>query len=218
MEKFSWQEQRERMVKNQLESRGVNDPLILEAMRTVPRHKFMPKNVQDMAYEDRPLPIGQGQTISQPFIVGFMTQALRLRGGEKVLEIGTGWGYQAAVLSRIAAKVYTIECISNLAQKAKEIFAELNYTNIWTKIGDGTEGWEENSPYHGIIATASGPHVPEVFKNQLKIGGNIVMPVGAYRYGQQVVRVTKGVGDHYHEEKLLDVAFVPLIGKYGWQE
>jgi protein-L-isoaspartate(D-aspartate) O-methyltransferase len=187
-------------------------------MRTVPRHEFIPEDMRAMAYDDRPLPIGQGQTISQPYIVAYMTERLRLTGGEKVLEIGTGCGYQAAVLSMIAAQVYTVECVPALAAAAEKNLKRLGYENVMIKKGDGTLGWEEHSPYHGIIATASGPEVPQPFKDQLRVGGAVVMPVGDYRLGQSIVRVTRGQGGHFHQERLLDVAFVPLIGKYGWED
>ncbi len=212
-----FEEEREKMVRTQIESRGVTNPLVLKAMRIVPRHKFVPASELDMAYTDRPLPIGSGQTISQPYIVAYMTECLRLCGGEKVLEIGTGLGYQAAIISRIAAEVYTIERLPELVNKSKEIFDNLGYTNIYCKSGDGTEGWPENAPYHGIIATASSPSVPEPLKEQLAVGGRLVMPVGEYRFGQYIIRITKGKGDNYYQERLLDVAFVPLVGKYGWE-
>ncbi|MFW6054525.1 MAG: protein-L-isoaspartate(D-aspartate) O-methyltransferase [Thermodesulfobacteriota bacterium] len=208
--------ERQEMVRTQIETRGVKDPLILKAMRTVPRHLFMPEEMRDMAYADRPLPIGQGQTISQPYIVAYMSELLRLRGGEKVLEIGTGLGYQAAVLSCVASFVYTVEYHQELIDKAERIFQSLEYTNILTKRGDGSLGWEEHAPYDGIIATASGPEVPRPLKEQLKTGGRLVMPIGHYRFGQQIVRVTRGSSDNYHLERFLEVSFVPLVGEYGW--
>ena len=211
--------QREQMVAKQIETRGITNPLVLNAMRQTPRHAFVTQDMLDMAYADRPLPIGHDQTISQPYIVAFMTQALRLGGaGEKVLEVGTGLGYQAAVLSHIADRVFTIERVPELAEKAQQLLQSLEYGNIEVRCGDGTAGWPEKAPFDGIMATASGPEVPEPWKEQLKVGGRIVMPVGAYRFGQHIVRLTKGTGNHFQEERLLDVAFVPLLGKFGWDK
>ena len=213
-----YKKEREKMIKEQIEARGITNPLVLSAMREVPRHKFVPEDMVSLAYSDRPLPIGFDQTISQPYIVAYMTQCLRLTGGEKVLEVGTGLGYQAAVLSKIASKVYTIERIPELAEKAKKILKELGYNNVEVIVGDGTKGLPEKAPFDGIIVTASGPYVPETLKSQLKVGGRLVMPVGKYRYAQRIVRVTRGVDDNFKEEELLDVLFVPLIGEYGWNE
>ena len=210
--------QRERMVREQIEARGVSHPMVLRAMREVPRHRFLPENMVASAHADRPLPIGRDQTISQPYIVAYMTQCLRLHGGEKVLEIGTGLGYQAAILSRIASRVYTMERFPDLAQKASQLLAELGYDNVYVSSGDGTLGWPEHAPFDGIIATASGPRVPDPLKEQLSIGGRIVMPVGSYRLGQDIVRLTKGGGGEFQEERLLGVAFVPMVGREGWQE
>jgi len=210
--------QRARMVREQIEARGIDNPQVLEAMRNTPRHLFVPENTASMAYADRPLPIGKEQTISQPYIVAYMTQCLRLRGGERVLEIGTGLGYQAAVLSRIASEVYSMERFPDLADKARELLAELGYDNVYISCGDGTLGWPEQAPFEGIIATASGPRVPDPLKEQLSYGGRIVMPVGSYRLGQNIVRLTKGREGRFQEENLLGVAFVPMVGEEGWQE
>ena len=218
MAEDSYRALREDMVDRQIKARGVTNPLVLEAMRTVPRHAFVPEDQRSMAYEDRPLPIGSGQTISQPYIVAYMTQLLRLGGGEKVLEVGTGHGYQAAVLSRIASHVYTVECHSELAEQAGSNLRQLGYDNVSIRVGDGTVGWPEEAPFGGILATASGPDVPEPLKEQLAFGGRLVMPIGAYRLGQSVVRVLRGADGAFHQERMLDVAFVPLIGKHGWQE
>lgn len=217
MQDFYIQSKRD-MLKKQVQARGVTDPQVLQAMGSVPRHEFVPEHLQPYAYEDRPLPIGQGQTISQPYIVAFMTQALRLQKNESVLEIGTGLGYQAAVLSRIAARVFTVEYLEELAKQARECLSRMEYHNVYLKICDGTEGWPEYAPYKGIIVTASGPEVPESLKEQLDIGGRLVMPVGNYRFGQYLLRLTKGYYGDFQEERLLDVAFVPLRGKYGWNE
>lgn len=204
------------MVERQIKARGVTNPLVIKAMQEVPRHEFVPESDRRLAYADRPLPIGRGQTISQPYIVAYMTELLRLCGGENVLEIGTGCGYQAAVLSRIARTVYSIEVYPELADRARDNLRRLGYDSIEIICGDGTMGWPEHAPYDGIIATASGPDVPDPLKEQLAMGGKLVMPVGEYRFGQYITRVTKGKGDHFNQERLLDVAFVPLIGKHGW--
>ncbi len=214
----NYTESRRDMVKKQIQSRGINNPLVVKAMENVPRHEFVPENFRPYAYEDRPLSIGHGQTISQPYIVAFMTQALRLGGGERVLEIGTGLGYQAAVLGEIASEVYTVEYLTELADQARNCLSRLNYSNVTSTVGDGSEGWPEHSPYMGIIATASGPSVPQTLKDQLAVGGKLVMPVGNYRFGQYILRLTKGYYGDFQEERLLDVAFVPLRGKYGWNE
>lgn len=206
------------MVLSQIEARGVTNPLVLEAMRSIPRHRFVPLNLVGQAYEDRPLSIGFNQTISQPYIVAYMTQALRLTGGEKVLEVGTGVGYQAAVLSCIAREVYTVERIAEMVQQAQKILQELGYNNVYCRQADGTLGWPEKSPFEAILVTASGPRVPEALKEQLKPGGRLVMPIGQYRLGQFITRITKGFDNNFQEERLLDVAFVPLIGEQGWEE
>ena len=204
------------MVEKQIKARGVRNPLVLKAMQEVPRHDFVPEASRKQAYADGPLPIGHGQTISQPYIVAYMTELLRLCGGEKVLEIGAGCGYQAAVLSRIAKEVDTIELVPELAERARNILHQLGYTNVKVTSGDGTRGWPEFAPFEGIIATASGPDVPEPLKEQLAVGGRLVMPIGEFRFGQYIVRVTRGSGDNFQQERFLDVAFVPLVGEYGW--
>lgn len=206
------------MVEKQIKARGVRNPLVLKAMHEVPRHEFVPEGSRKQAYADRPLPIGRGQTISQPYIVAYMSELLRLCGGENVLEIGTGCGYQAAILAHIARSVYSIELYPELAEQARQNLRRLGYHNVEITCGDGTLGWPEHAPFDGIIATASGPSVPDPLKEQLAVGGRLVMPIGEYRFGQYVVRVTRGSGDNFHQERLLDVAFVPLVGKYGWQE
>jgi protein-L-isoaspartate(D-aspartate) O-methyltransferase len=207
---------RERMVRMQIEARGVRDPHVLEAMRAVPRHLFVPGHVIGSAYRDAPLPIGQGQTISQPYIVALMTELLELKGEEKVLEIGTGSGYQAAILSQLATQVITVERIPQLAQEASELLVQLGYDNIHVKVGDGTLGWPDDAPYDAVIVTAASPQIPEPLKGQLTDGGRLVAPVGP-RWTQELVRVRRR-GDRYHSETLLGVAFVPLIGEHGWQE
>ncbi|MFO7877831.1 MAG: protein-L-isoaspartate(D-aspartate) O-methyltransferase, partial [Desulfovermiculus sp.] len=189
------------MVEKQIKARGVKNPLVLKAMQEVPRHEFIPEGSRKQAYDDRPLPIGRGQTISQPYIVAYMTELLRLCGGGNVLEIGTGCGYQAAILGHIARSVYSIELYPELAEQARQNLRRLGYNNVEITCGDGTLGWPDHAPFEGIIATASGPSVPEPLKEQLTVGGRLVMPIGEYRFGQYVVRVTRGSGDNFHQER-----------------
>ena len=207
---------RENMVDHQIAARGVRSELILDAMRTVPREHFLPPDMQEFAYEDSPLPIDADQTISQPYIVALMVEALALSGGERVLEIGAGSGYAAAVLGRIAGDVYTVERIGQLAEKAASKLAELDYSNVHVLHGDGTLGWLDHAPYDGIIVTAGGPEVPESLKAQLKIGGRLVIPVGTDPRAQELVRVTRLSEHEYQTEDLADVRFVPLVGQEGW--
>jgi protein-L-isoaspartate(D-aspartate) O-methyltransferase len=207
---------RARMVERNIAARGVQDELVLEAMRKVPRELFLPKNLREFAYEDSPLPIAGEQTISQPYIVAFMAEALMLRGGENVLEIGAGSGYAAAVLSEIAAEVFTVERLGQLADKAAATLADLGYANIHVLHGDGTKGWPEHAPYDAIVVAAGGPQVPESLKEQLKVGGRLVIPVGADQRTQELVRVTRISKDTYRSEDIADVRFVPLIGEEGW--
>jgi len=207
---------RAEMVERNIAGRGVRDELVLEAMRRVPRELFLPKTLREFAYEDSPLPIAGEQTISQPYIVAFMAEALMLKGGEKVLEIGAGSGYAAAVLSKIAADVYTVERLGQLADKAAATLAELGYDNVHVLHGDGTLGWPEHAPYDGIVVSAGGPQVPESLKEQLKIGGRLVIPVGADQRAQELVRVVRISNNDYRSEDIADVRFVPLIGEEGW--
>ena len=208
---------REKMVEQQIEARGVRSEQVLEAMRTVPRELFLPENLTEFAYEDAPLPIAADQTISQPYIVAFMTEALALQGGEKVLEIGAGSGYAAAVLGRIAGEVYSIERIAELASRAASTLAELDYDNVEVIHADGTLGLPEQAPFDAIIVTAGGPEVPETLKNQLKVGGRMIIPVGTSRDIQELIRVTRLSEFEFQEEDLADVRFVPLVGEKGWQ-
>jgi protein-L-isoaspartate(D-aspartate) O-methyltransferase len=207
---------RAEMVKDNIAARGVRDELVLEAMGKVPRELFLPEKLREFAYEDSPLPIAGEQTISQPYIVAFMAEALMLKGGEKVLEIGAGSGYAAAVLSEIAANVYTVERLGPLAEKAAVTLAELGYDNVHVLHGDGTKGWPEYAPYDAIVVAAGGPQVPEALKEQLKIGGRLVIPVGADQSTQELVRVFRVSKDEYRSEDIADVRFVPLIGEEGW--
>lgn len=208
--------QREEMVEFQLAGRDIADPRVLDAMRTVPRHEFVDERFRDLAYADMPLPIGEGQTISQPYMVAYMTQALALKGGERVLEIGAGCGYAAAVLGAIAGEVYTVERLHGLVEAARETLKRLGRDNVHVVEADGTKGWPEAAPYDGISVTASGPRVPETLKKQLKVGGRLVIPVERPGGMQRLVRVTRTAEDKYEEENLFWVAFVPLIGAEGW--
>lgn len=204
------------MVENHIAARGVRSSVVLEAMGTVPREAFLPRNLQEFAYQDTPLPISEGQTISQPYIVAFMVEALGLEGGEKVLEIGAGSGYAAAVLSQVAAEVYTVERIGQLADKAASVLADLSYDNVHILHGDGTLGWKEHAPYDAIVVAAGGPEVPDSLKEQLKIGGRLVIPIGSDPRVQELVRVTRLSEEKFKTEDIADVRFVPLIGEEGW--
>jgi len=211
-------EDRERMVATQIEARSITDPLVLDAMRIVPRERFVPASLAKFAYDDGPLPIGHGQTISQPYIVAVMAQAAGLKPGARALEIGTGSGYGAAVLSRIAAEVYTVERVGALADAARDRLAELGYGNVHVLEGDGTLGWAAHAPYDAIVVTAGGPRVPKTLLDQLAVGGRLVMPVGPATRHQRLVRVTRTDVQEYEYEDLEEVAFVPLIGAEGWTE
>jgi protein-L-isoaspartate(D-aspartate) O-methyltransferase len=213
---MDWEEQRDQMVKRQLVSRGIKDERVLEAMRKVPRHFFVPEKLRESAYYDGPLSIGEGQTISQPYMVALMTECLGLKGGEKVLEVGTGSGYQTAILAELAEHVYTIERVPILLEKAQQVLTHLGYKTIKFKGGDGTHGWREESPFDGIIVTAGAPDIFQVLVEQLNDGGVLVIPVGS-RYSQILYKVTKKGYKIEKEERTLCV-FVPLIGKYGWKE
>jgi len=204
------------MIEDAIAGRGLRSERVLAAMREVPREAFIPASMADRAYDDSPLPIGEEQTISQPYIVALMIESLALRGGEKVLEIGTGSGYAAAVLSRIAGGVYTVERIERLAERSAAVLAGMGYANVHVLHADGTLGWPEHAPYEGIIVTAGGPAVPESLKGQLAVGGRLVMPVGIDRRLQQLVRVTRISPNEFRTEDVADVRFVPLIGAEGW--
>ena len=204
------------MVEEQLRRRGISDPRVLEAMAKVPRHLFIPENHRLAAYDDRPLPIGEGQTISQPYMVAVMTQSLELRGEERVLEIGTGSGYQAAILAELSQKVYTVERISSLTERARKILGELGHSNLSYRVGDGSKGWPEEAPFDGIIVTAGAPSTPETLKSQLAEGGRLVIPTGP-RYTQTLYKVTRE-GGHFVEEEVTGCVFVPLVGDFGWKD
>jgi protein-L-isoaspartate(D-aspartate) O-methyltransferase len=209
---------REEMVQTQIYNRGVRDELVLQAMRKVPRHAFLPVDKADQAYSDWPVPIAEGQTISQPYIVAYMVEALNLKGGEKVLEIGAGSGYAAAVLAEIASEVYTIERIGQLAQHAASSLIDAGYDNVHVMHDDGTRGWDEEAPFDAILVSAGGPKIPDFLKKQLRIGGRIVIPIGTEKNAQELVRVTRLDDERFEREDLADVRFVPLIGEQGWQE
>jgi protein-L-isoaspartate(D-aspartate) O-methyltransferase len=205
---------RNRMVDTQIEARGVTSPRVLAAMRRVPRHRFVPQGLWDQAYNDYPLPIGEDQTISQPYIVALMTEALELKEGDRVLEIGTGSGYQAAVLAELASAVYTIDRLGSLTEKAQKVLAALGYHNLHVRVGDGTLGWPEEAPFDAILVTAGAPQVPRPLVEQLALGGRLVIPVGD-RFSQTLTRVRK-VKDGVKYDYLGGCRFVRLIGQYGW--
>jgi len=214
--RHNYEKARERMVREQLMPRGITDPRVLAAMNTVPRHLFVEDALEAQAYGDHPLPIGEGQTISQPYIVALMTQALNLQGHEKVLEIGTGSGYQAAVLAQLCEQVFTVERLTSLYIGARKLFDQLQYFNIRCRIDDGTLGWQEHSPYDAIMVTAAGPKVPEPLLDQLADPGVMAMPIGMERWSQELVVITKEKGQ-ISERVIEQVRFVSLIGNHGWQ-
>ena len=198
------------MIEEQIKARGVSQPEVLAAMEEVPRHRFVPEGYRDEAYADHPLPIGSGQTISQPYIVALMTELLELDGDDRVLEIGTGSGYHAAVLSRVAGEVYTIEILDGLGHRARGVLEDLDYENVEVRIGDGYRGWPEKAPFDGIILTAAPPKIPEPLLEQLKVGGKLVVPVGAFVQDLKVVTRTE---DGYETRNVAPVRFVPMTGE-----
>lgn len=204
------------MIREHLMGRGIRDPAVLAAMRQVPREAFVGQGMQELAYEDHPLPIDGGQTISQPYIVAYMTEALELSGSDRVLEIGTGSGYAAAVLSRIVDTVYSVERLEELARSARHRLEKLGYGNIVILQGDGTLGWPEHAPFDAIVVTAGAPRVPKPLLQQLAMGGRLVIPVGASSFLQSLVRVRRFGEDDFHSEELCGVRFVPLVGAEGW--
>jgi len=203
---------RRQMVEEQIAGRGLYDPRLLAAFASVPRHLFVPEEDRHLAYADGALPIGLGQTISQPYIVALMTNLLHLEGSERVLEVGTGSGYQAAILAHMAGEVHTVEFLPELAERAKRLLSE--YPNVFCHIGDGSLGWQESAPYDGIAVTAAAPETPQALLDQLKDGGRLVIPVG--RRGYQILEVWTRHGNEFDRDELIEVAFVPLRGKYGW--
>ncbi len=205
---MTFEAERRRMVETQIEARGVRDPRVLRAMETVPRHLFVPEGLRGRAYADEPLPIGEGQTISQPYIVAYMTEALALRGGEKVLEVGTGSGYQTAVLAELAAEVYTIELVEDLSTRARETLDRLGYGNIRFRVGDGSLGWPEAAPFGAVMVTAAAAKVPAALEGQLGTGGTMIVPVGTDLQELMLVRREK---KGLRRERLLPVRFVPLV-------
>jgi protein-L-isoaspartate(D-aspartate) O-methyltransferase len=205
---------RRAMVEEQVRKRGIASPRVLEALLSVPRHEFVPAEFQADAYADKPLPIGEGQTISQPFMVGAMTEALELAGSERVLEIGTGSGYQAAVLSRLAREVISVESHTSLALAAQERLARLGYANVHVHNGDGSLGFADAAPYDAILITAAAPEIPPLLASQLCEGGRLVIPVGSQE-NQELLQARKESGV-LHSRVLFDCRFVPLLGRYGW--
>jgi protein-L-isoaspartate(D-aspartate) O-methyltransferase len=198
------------MVRSQIEERGIDDPRLLDAMRRVPRHLFVPEPHRDAAYEDAPQPIGEGQTISQPYIVALMTQLLDLQGNEKVLEVGTGSGYQAAVLAELAGEIYTVEILPTLHERAADLLGRLGYRNVHLRCGNGYRGWEENAPYDAILVTAAPPHIPQPLISQLADGGILVVPVGEASPFQTLKKIRKA-GDELVIDNITPVRFVPLV-------
>ncbi len=213
---INYESERNRMVDEQVAARGVRDQRVLAALRRVPRHEFLPEAIRGMAYGDHALPLGEGQTMSQPYMVAVMTELLNLKGTERVLEIGTGSGYQAAVLAELCEKVYTVERIKTLAEKARATLNRLGYTRVAVKIYDGTYGWKEMAPFDAIMVTAGAPDIPAPLVEQLRDDGRIVIPVGE-RYGQMLVKAVK-TAKGMVMEKGIPCMFVPLIGNHGWDE
>jgi protein-L-isoaspartate(D-aspartate) O-methyltransferase len=214
-EESEYAEQRNRMVKQTIEDRGVSDSEVLRAMYTVPRHEFVSEDLRKHAYEDRPLPIGLGQTISQPYIVAYMTELLEIDENSKTLEIGTGSGYQAAILAEIVKEVYTIEIFEELGENAQKQFKDLHYENITAKVADGYYGWEEFAPFDGIIVTCAADHIPPPLIEQLKPGGKIVIPVGGVFQVQMLMLVMKDEDGKVTVKNMLPVRFVPLLGEHS---
>ncbi len=214
-----YKRQKARMVETQLAARGIKDPRVLKAMTTVPRHLFVDEGLIDQAYNDNPLPIGEHQTISQPYIVALMTQALELKGRERILEIGTGSGYQAAILAGLVDRVFSVERIASLATRARKILDQLNCYNVAIRVGDGSFGWKEEAPFDGIVTTAAAPAIPQYLLEQLVPGGKLIIPVGG-RDIQDLIKITRNSADinDIKKESLCGCRFVSLIGKSGWSE
>lgn len=213
---INYEKERNQMVEEQIVARGVRDERVLAAMRKVPRHEFLPEGIRSMAYQDSALPLGEGQTMSQPFMVALMSELLDLKGTERVLEIGTGSGYQAAVLAELCEKVYTVERIKMLADHARAALDRLGYRSVAIKVYDGTYGWKEMAPFDAIMVTAGAPDIPAPLVEQLKDGGRMVIPVGE-RYNQVLFKVVK-TAEGPVTERSIPCVFVPLIGNHGWKE
>ena len=213
---MSYEGARQKMVESQIRARNVRDPRVLEAVRKVPRHLFVEEALRDRAYLDKALPIGEKQTISQPYMVAAMSEALELRGQERVLEIGTGSGYQTAVLAELAETVFSVERIPTFVQQARSRLESLGYYNVLLKVGDGTIGWSEHAPFDAILITAAAPRIPRPLLEQLKVGGRLVLPLGAEEV-QTLVRIVRDE-QGMHEETLGDCRFVKLIGRHGWEK
>jgi protein-L-isoaspartate(D-aspartate) O-methyltransferase len=211
------QRRRQEMVRYQLLERDIDDPAVLEAMARVPREEFVPEDMRDVAYADSPLPIGSEQTISQPYVVALMIEALELSPGDRALEIGTGSGYAAAVLAQVADEVYTIERHKELAEVAARRFHRLGYDNIHVRQANGTLGWPEHAPYDAIVVTAGGPRVPDPLREQLAVGGRLVIPIGPTHHAQELIRLRHTAPGQFRREDLGAVRFVPLVGEAGWQ-
>ena len=209
-------ERRQAMVESQIVAREIHDQAVLEAMRTVPREAFVRPELVECAYDDMPLPIGEGQTISQPYMVALMAEALQLSATDRVLEIGTGSGYAAAILGCIVKQVYTVERLETLYRLARRRLRKLGYNNVYVHLGNGTLGWPEHAPYDGIVVTAGGPAIPAALQEQLTVGGCLVMPVGSQPTHQTLMRVTRTSATTFDTEALGYVCFVPLIGTQGW--
>ncbi len=213
---MSYEALREQMIQEQLIPRGISSSRVLDALKKVERHEFVPEKMRDIAYDDHPLPVGKGQTISQPYMVALMTEKLELIGGEKVLEVGTGSGYQAAILAKMAKEVYSIERIQELADKADQVLRHLGYSNIHLKVGDGTLGWKEEAPFDRIIVTAGAPCIPSNLIAQLADHGRLVIPVGG-GFSQVLIVIKKDKGN-ISQEEICSCVFVPLVGKQGWKK
>ncbi len=216
MEETRFERERFQMVADQLKTRGIRDPRVISVFELTPRHVFVPEEERQWSYDDYPLPIGFNQTISQPYIVALMTQSLELTGSEKVLEIGTGSGYQAAILSQLAAEIHTIEIIPELAEKARITFTDLKIGNIYTHIGDGSVGQKQHAPYNAIVVTAAAPRIPRLLLDQLVDGGRLIIPVGSRGY--QELELWTRTGTTFKSHTIIPVAFVPLRGEEGWDK
>jgi protein-L-isoaspartate(D-aspartate) O-methyltransferase len=216
--KPSMEQKREEMVARQIAGRGIHDAGVLAAMRDVPREAFVAEEYANYAYDDGPLPIMEGQTISQPYVVALMIQEVQIGAQDIVLEIGTGSGYAAAVISRIAAQVYTVERLESLVRYARQKLEFLGYGNVHVVHGDGTLGWEEHAPYNAIVVAAGGPEVPAALKAQLALGGRMIIPVGSEQRAQRLIRITRTADKDYEKRTLSHVRFVPLIGQQGWEK